>query len=241
MPRCIYCGDNIPPDIGLRCVKCNTPAKAKKGFQYQEQDYDKEFAYDLDTIEPNVACIMEQQEHRAVSKSSQQAKEEFHRLYEMNVDSRKQHRFYKQEELQMRREGRILHMNEFLRRLRLALPEGSGWRAWFTDKGGMARTLGLYVLHTGLFPACTHPRGEPHYVGFAQVPFMQEFEELHFDHYNVPLGSKRRGYRTLFLKLIESKVLSERALHEVFGEPLGDVVSRRYLAYLQFIRNKAVQ
>jgi len=184
---------------------------------------------------------MEESERRSISKSSTQAKEEFHRLYEQNVDSRKEHRFHKQEELQWRREGRILHMNEFLRRLRLALPKGSGWRAWFTDKGGMANTLGLYVWHPGLLSGCTHARGEPHYVGFAQVPFMQEYEELHFDHYNVPLGIKRRGWRTLLLKLIESKVLSEQALHEVFGEPIGDVISRRYLAYLQFLRNKVVQ
>ena len=241
MPNCIYCGSQIPPDIGLRCFKCNTPAKAKKGFQYTSSDYDKEFAYDADTIEPNVARIMEAQEQRTVSQSSTQAKEEFHRLYEQNVAGRKQYRFDKQEELQMRREGKILHMNEFLYRLRKALPEGSGWRAWFTDKGGMANTLGFYVLHTGLFSGCTHPRGTPHYVGFAQVPFMQEFEELHFDHYNVPLGIKRRGYRTILLKLIESGVFSEKALHEVFKEPLGDVISRRYLAYLQFLRNKVVQ
>jgi len=241
MPNCIYCGTSIPPDIGLRCLKCNTPAKAKKGHQYTSSDYDKEFAYDADTIEPNVARIMEEQEQRTISQSSTQAKEEFHRLYEQNVGARKEHRFHKQEELQMRREGKLLHMNEFLRKLRLALPEGSGWRAWYNDKGGMANTLGLNIFHTGLFSGCTHLRGEPHYVGFCQVPIMQEFEELHFDHYNVPLGIKRRGYRTIFMRVIEAGVLSERRVHEVFGEPLGDVISRRYLAYLQFLRNKVVQ
>jgi len=231
MPNCIYCGTSIPSDVGLRCRKCDSVSSTQK-----KKDVEWDYA---DEIKPNVSRIMEESEQRSISKSSTQAKEEFHRLYEQNVDSRKEHRFHKQEELQMRREGRILHMNEFLFKLRKALPEG--WRAWYNDKGGMANTLGLNVLHTGLFSGCTHPRGEPHYVGFCQVPFMQEYEELHFDHYNVPLGIKRRGWRTILLKLIESNVLSERALHEVFGEPYGNVTSRRYLAYLQFLRNKVVQ
>lgn len=237
MPNCIYCGTSIPPDIGLRCLKCNTPAKAKQGFQYTDQDYDKEFAYDLDTVEPRVSKILEETEQRTVSQSSTQAKEEFHRLYEQNVNSRKEHRFANQEELQVKRTGRILHMNEFMRLLKQALPEGT--KAWYTDKGGMANTLGLYVLHTQFLPNCSHPHNEPHYVGFVQVPFMQEFEELHFDHYNVPLGSKRRGWRTILLKLIESKVLSEQRAKEVFGEALG-THGRRYSAYLQFLRNKEV-
>jgi hypothetical protein len=237
VPNCIYCGTSIPPDIGLRCLKCNTPAKAKKGFQYQDNDYDKEFAYDLDTVEPQVAKIMEETERRTISQSSTQAKEEFCRLYEQNVDSRKQHRFRDQEELQTKREGRILHMSKFLALLKEALP---GYQVWYTEKGGMANTLGLYVSHPGLFTGCTHLRGEPHYVGFVQVPFMQEFEELHFDRYNVPLGSKRRGWRTILLKLIESGVLSEQTAHQVFGDVDG-AQGKRYSAYLHFLRNKVVQ
>lgn len=239
MPNCIYCGTTIPPDVGLRCVKCNTPAKPKKGFQYSDQDYDKEFAYDLDTVEPRVSKILEQTETREMSKSSQQAKEEYHRLYEQNVESRKEYRWENQAELQQKREGRIIHMNEFMRLLRQALPVG--YSAWFTEKGGMANTLGLYVGHPGLLSGCTHLNGEPHYVGFVQVPWMQEFEELHFDRYNVPLGSKRRGWRTILLKLIESKILTESKAHEVFGAPLENAMARRYRHYLHFLRNKGKQ
>lgn len=234
MPNCIYCGTHIPPDIGMRCAKCDSKSSTHK-------DYDKEFQY-ADEIEPSVARLMEQQESRSVSQSSTQAKEEFHRLYEQNVNSRKEHRFRDQEELQTKREGRILHMSEFMRLLKQALPPS--YTAWYTDKGGMANTLGLYIGHPvgqSPNPLCTHERDQPHYVGFVQVPFMQEFEELHFDRYNVPLGSKRRGWRTILLKLIESKILSEEAAHTVFSAPLGDVLSRRYLSYLQFLRNKEVQ
>jgi len=229
--RCIYCGKGIPSDIGLRCPDCDSK-------QATHKQYDKEFDY-ADEIQPEVSRIMEQAESRNISQSSQKAKEEFLRLYEQNVESRKQFRWANQEELQTKREGRILHMNEFMRLLQSALPSGS--RAWYTDKGGMANTLGLYVNHPGFFPACTHERGTPHYVGFVQVPLMQEFEELHFDRYNVPLGSKRRGWRTVLLKLIESGILTESAAHAAFGAPEPNAFSRRYNEYLKFIRTRPIE
>ena len=242
MYRCIYCGKRIPGDIGLRCSDCDKIQQAQPGFQYTGtknplKDYDREFAYDADTIEPQVAKILEETEIRSVSKSSNQAREEFMRLYELNLDSRKDFRWPNQEELQKKREGRILHMNRFLELFRKALP--TGYNAWFTNKGGMSNTLGLFVSHpTGaaLLPGCTHKPGEPHYVGFVQVPFMQEFEELHFDRYNVPLGSKRRGWRTVLLRAKEQGLVSEQSINKNFGEPPTGAVSDRYRAYLQYLR-----
>jgi hypothetical protein len=228
--RCIYCGVSIPPDTGLSCPSCS-----KKSSSFK--DYDKEFAYS-DEIESNVAKIMSETEQRSLSQSSQQVKEEYLRLYEGNLATRKEFRWEKQEELQKKREGRILHMNEFLRLLKKALPDG--FNAWYTDKGGMANTLGLFIGHptgTALLPSCSHAPGEPHYIGFVQVPRMQEFEELHFDRYMVPLGSKRRGWRTIGLRLIEAGIISEKRFHEVFGEPPTGEVSRRYLHYLKYIRS----
>lgn len=229
--RCIYCGRGIPPDVGVSCTACSGGVSHKQ--------YDAEFEYSED-IEPSVAKIMAETEQRQVTDASQQAKEEFYRLYEMNAASRKEYRWPNQEELQAKREGKVLHMNEFLRLLKKALP--SGFSAWYTDKGGMANTLGLYVGHpagAASLPSCTHPPGAPHYVGFVQVPYMQEFEELHFDRYQVPLGSKRRGWRTILLKLIESRILTETEAHSVFGEPLGSIISRRYNEYLKFTRDRA--
>lgn len=227
--RCIYCGRSIPPDIGLSCPSCSKTSGTFK-------NYDKEFAY-ADEIEPQVAKIMEETEIRTVNQSTNQTREEFMRLYEMNLNSRKDFRWPNQEELQKKREGRILHMNKFLEMFRKALP--AGYTAWFTAKGGMANTLGLFVSHpTGaaLLPSCTHDPGAPHYVGFVQVPFMQEFEELHFDRYNVPLGSKRRGWRTICLRAKEQGLVSEQSLNQSFGEPPSGAVSDRYRAYLQYLR-----
>ena len=195
--------------------------------------YDNEFHW-ADENDPVLAAEIKEYEAREKHENSDtQTKEEFHRLYEGNVESRKQYRFADQDELKARREGRILHMNDFMRRLK-----SCGLNAWYTNKGGMARTLGLYVLHSGLKSSCTHKSGEPHYVGFVQVPFMQEYEELHFDRYDVPLGIKRRGWRTLGLKLIEQQLITETKFHEVFGEPSTGIISQRYRAYLKYLRNK---
>ena len=67
---------------------------------------------------------------------------------------------------------------------------------------------------------------------------MQEYEEMYFDRYDVPLGVKRRGWRTVLLRLIEARLLEERKAHEVFGEPPANPITRRYLHYLQYLRGK---
>lgn len=200
------------------------------------QEYDNEFHW-ADEKDPALAAEIAEFESRDKHiHTGSDTQEKFHELHESNCNARKQHRFENQDELKTHREGRIFHMNEFMFKLRSA-----GLTAWYTNKGGMAGTLGLYVSHEGLKPACQHESGAPHYVGFVQVPFMQEFEELHFDAHDLPLGSKRRGWRTILLKLIEQKMLTEAKAHESFGEPLGSVVSRRYLQYLKYLRNLAVQ
>lgn len=194
------------------------------------QSYDDEFSYDLD---PQTAAELKAYEEGEIrTKTSSQTKEELQRLYEMNLSSRREYHFPNQDELKKGREGRILHMNTFLTMLKRA-----GLRCWYSDKGGMAKTLGLYVSHVGTGLKCKHPNGEAHYVCFVQVPFMQEFEELHFDRYDVPLGPKRRGWRTVLLRLIEDGLLSEPNAHKIFGDPSSGIQSRRYRQYLHYVRN----
>lgn len=219
--RCIYCGKGIPGDIGLSCADCN-----KHGFD--------EFRY-ADEIQPNLAKMMEEVENGARTSGTTQTKEEVYRLKEMNADARKEYRWPNQDELKQRRTGRIYHMSEFLRKLRDA-----GLNVWYGNFSGMQGTIGLYTFHEKwkLTDACSHEWGKPHYVGFVQIPFMQEYEELHFDRYDVPLGPKRRGWRTIGLRLIEQNVISEQKFHEVFGEPPVNLVTQRYWRYLQYLRHR---
>lgn len=237
MPNCIYCGTSIPADIGMRCAKCDTSGGNFKNYQdefkYDDGVYDGKYRKALD-LDSQVGEMMRRVEAESdIATPSEQSREEYLRLFEKNASARREHQFPNQEELKLQREGRILHMNEFLSMLRRC-----GLNAWYSDKGGMAKTLGLYIGHDKL-ASCTHETGLPHYVCFVQVPFMQEYEELNFDRYNVPLGSKRRGWRTVLLKLLEQRLVSVAKVNEVFGEPATGPVSRRYKEYIQFMGNRA--
>ena len=197
------------------------------------ESYDDEFKY-ADDLDPKVAEIMRRVEEESdIVKSSQQTREEFFRLHEKNAHARREHQFPNQEELKLAREGTILHMNEFLSRLRRC-----GLNCWYGEKGGMKGTTGLYVGHDKK-ASCSHEIGAPHYVAFVQVPFMQEYEELNFDQYNVPLGSKRRGWRTVILKLLEQNLLTVAKADEIFGKPATGPVSRRYNEYLAFLSTRS--
>lgn len=199
------------------------------------QSYDDEFSYASD-FDPKLAAEIKEYESREKHETTDsRTKEEYYRLFEGNVESRKQYRFAHQDEFKLHREGRILHMNKFLGMLK-----DTGVDAWYNTKGGMPKTLGLNVLHAGTYDACKHESGEPHYVCFVQVPFMQEYEEMHFDRYDVPLGSKRRGWRTVLLNLVMQGVLTEAQAHEVFGAPDNNIVSRRYREQMKFFRNKNI-
>lgn len=205
-------------------------------FRYDDGRYGSEYRPDLD-IESQIPDIMQRMESGDQVTGTTQTKEEVHRLRETNIDAHKDKRFPDQEELKQRRTGRILHMNTFIGLLREA-----DLNAWYTNYSGTKAgdTLGLYVQHDGWMksPSCaSHKWGEPHYVGFVQVPFMQEYEELYFDEHELPLGSRRRGWRTIGLKLIESKLITEEKFHEVFGRPHSGPVSNRYLGYLQYLRH----
>jgi hypothetical protein len=181
-------------------------------------DYDKEFAY-APEIEEQVPELMRQmaQEPR-LAKTSQQTWEEYYRLHEENVEMRKKYRWVQQDEFKLQRQGKILHMNEFLRLLKSA-----GLNATYSEKGGMPKTLALSI--------------DGKYLCFVQVPMMQEYEEVFFDEYDVPLGCKRRGWRTVVLRLIEAGYLNESQAIKTFGEPASGPVSRRYRAYLQYLRS----
>ncbi len=144
----------------------------------KKETLDDEFHF-ADEIDPRVARELEQFEqnaHRAEVTGSE-SKETLARLEEQNKAARKAYRWPHQEDFKVVRTGKILHMNEFMVRLRRALPRGL--TCWLTDKGGMKNTLGLFIGHPGILRSnfCNHEQGQPHYVTYIQVPFMQEYEE----------------------------------------------------------------
>jgi hypothetical protein len=212
------------PTFGVRSQQTGETAAQKDDFWNEKNDIPIELAKEVAEYEAGGRYV----------DSGQQSKEEYHRLHEDNVAARKAYRWPKQEELKAKRIGKIMHMNSLIIKLKMA-----GIKAWYNN-AGVGGMLGLNVEHTGHFPECKHERGEVHYVGAVQVPYMQEFEELYFDQYDVPLGPKRRGWRTILLYLIEQRIITARKADEIFGEPPSGAVSRRYREYVQYLNRRGL-
>ncbi len=193
------------------------------------QSYDDEFRYapEVEQQIPEIEAMMSNRFDDSLIPSD--AREELARLKEENTYARSRYKFSMQDEFKLERQGQILTSNEFLRRLRTI-----GLHVWYGDRSGMAGTTGLYAVVPGWLGA------EQQYVGFVQLPFMQEFEELHFDRYDVPLGCKRRGWRTVLLRLVQNRIISEEKLNQVFREAPTGPVSRRYLQQMHHFRNRDI-
>lgn len=213
------------PTFGVRSKQTGNLASSKEDFWNEQASIPADVAKEIEQYETG---------NRYVD-SGELSKEEYARLHEENTERRKAFRWPKQEELAAKRVGKILHMNSLILKLRLA-----GVKAWYTEKGGAPGMLGLYVAHEGKFPSCKHERGEQHYVGAVQVPYMQEYEELYFDAYDVPLGSRRRGWRTILLYLIEQRILTSKQADDIFGPPATGTVSRRYREYVKYLLSRGI-
>jgi hypothetical protein len=200
------------PSVGVRAGQ--TIARSKKFWE------------EYDALPKNLAREVAAYESGPRYKSSgAQTQDQFLKLREENTAARRQYRLDHQAELLQDRTGRILHMNQFLLMLRQA-----GVKARYAPKGAFPGMLGLWVNHNDV----------DQYICFVHVPYMQEYEELYFDEYDVPLGPKRRGWRTVLLRLMIAGVLTEDAAHEVFGAPPQNGVSRRYWAELQALRQAKI-
>lgn len=210
-----------------------TLAQNKQDFWNEGQDISPALAREIEEYE--------QSQRHFTTKTGTETKEELARLHEENEMARRAFRWPKQEELAAKRVGRILNSNGFIYRLQMIANEGKYLKkAWLTDKGSPGM-LGLFVVHgSANRTTCTHEPDQPHYVCAVQAPFMQEFEELHFDAYNVPLGSKRRGWRTVLLKLFEQGIITPQQADAVFGEAPSGLASRRYREYVQYLRGRGL-
>jgi hypothetical protein len=51
---------------------------------------------------------------------------------------------------------------------------------------------------------------------------LPEFSQYEFDHRDVPIKEKRRGWRTILLRLIKTGLVTEQEVEEEFGPALGE-------------------
>jgi hypothetical protein len=157
-------------------------------------------------------------------KSTQQSTELAHKLTEENAAAVRDFRWAEQDELKAQEEriGRILHENDFFLKLESLIPiRRNDWTA-----RGMR---GFCVLENGnwIYPNAA-----------VQVGYMTEYSIMEFDHHDLPVAEKFRGWRTVLLRLIIQGYLDEKAAHEVFGMPPINDASRRYRHNLWRYRNR---
>lgn len=150
-------------------------------------------------------------------------KESFAAEKEQSVEQVLQYRMDGQELLtdEKPRKVHIIPTRDFVKRLR-----DNGVKC-FTVDNGMLGQVALWAA-----------KGQQmEYVCFLQVPCQYEWSVLRLDAHQLPAGEKFRGWRTVLAQLIVKDILSEEKAHEIFGRPVGGIVSSRYRKTLWFHRN----
>ncbi len=155
--------------------------------------------------------------------------EEVMRQRELSTDYVKEYKFFRQQEdgltdEKMRR-GELMFCLDFAEKLNTILP------AYLSGKiiKGLS---GLYVFTPDV------KGGHWHYVCGVQASMMNEYSVIYLDSHNLPLNEKKRGWRTVLLRLIQGSFITEEDAHRVFEEPTSGPVSRRYREQLYWFRNR---
>lgn len=157
-------------------------------------------------------------------KSSNQNLEELARQREMSKNMVKHHQFLTPDEYADigPRIGRIMHHAVFIHKLRTECH----LNCWYTQH-----------VHSQKATLVVNRRGEEREVAcWIQQGFMIEYEVVRFDHNDLPVDSKRRGWRTCLIQMIQKGMLTEEQVNRVFGKATGPV-SKRYNSTLYELRN----
>lgn len=159
-----------------------------------------------------------------------QAREELAMRKEMNDASVNEYKWATEEEYAdiQARIGRILHHSEFISRLRKI-----GVRCWFSEHPHLDKLTFLVQRNADVML-------KPEVLCFAQRGYAPEFTVMGFDDHGVPLAERYRGWRTVLLRLIMSKLVTEERAHKEFGRVerrCGD----RYNSVLHGLRNTVIE
>jgi len=193
------------------------------------ESYDREMDPTRNWTPALKARVEEYSKHRH-EKSHTAGLEEVMRQREMSAESVKEYKFFRQLEDgltdEKTRRGELMFCLDFVEKLNTILP------AYLSGKviKGMA---GLYVLTPDV------KGGHWHYVCGVQASMMNEYSVIHVDSHGLPLNEKKRGWRTVLLRLIQGSFISEEDADRVFGEPTSGSVSRRYREQIYWFRNRS--
>ena len=179
---------------------------------------------------PEMKAAVEAYSKKRHDKEGSAGLEEVIRQRELSTDYVKEYKFFRQFEDKLtnekERRGELMFCLDFIEKLNLILP------AYLSSKiiKGMS---GLYVLTPDV------KGGHWHYVCGVQASMMNEYSVIYEDAHGLPLNEKKRGWRTVLLRLIQGSFIREDDAHEVFGEPFSGPISRRYREQLYWFRNRS--
>ena len=156
--------------------------------------------------------------------------EEVMRQNELSTESVKEYRFFRQFEDgltdEKARQGELMFCLDFIERLNKILP------AYLSGKV-IKGLSGLYVYMPDV------KGGHWHYVCGVQASMMNEYSVIRLDSHNLPINEKKRGWRTVLLRLIQGSFITEDEAENEFGEPISGWVSRRYREQCYWFRNRS--
>jgi hypothetical protein len=196
-----------------------------KGTHTSEESPWQSYAREMDLkMNPRLAKEVEIYSQKHHTKSSQQNEEALAEQLEMSQAMSKQYQFIDPKEYAdvKPRVGRPMHSAELINRLRQI-----GIQCWYRQHPH-ADKLVLVVQRKLIGPL--------EIAGWVQAGWTTEFEILRFDSRGLVVNSRYRGWRTVLLQLILKGVLTEQAVREEFGLPVGPA-SSRYLRTLYDYRN----
>ena len=179
---------------------------------------------------PEMKAAVEAYSKKRHEKVNNAGLEEVVRQRELSTDYVKEYKFFRQDEDRLtdekQRRGELMFCLDFVEKLNTILP------AFLSGKviNGLS---GLYVFTPDV------KGGHWHYVCSVQASMMNEYSVIHVDSHGLPLNEKKRGWRTVLLRLITGSFVSEEDAHEVFGEPFSGPISRRYREQLYWFRNRS--
>jgi hypothetical protein len=111
------------------------------------------------------------------------------------------------------REGRPMHHSEFFLRLRRIVPN------LYITPGNVIGDFALYK---------TYPCGQRklegrdfEYLGYAHMGISPEYSQYEFNDRDIMQREKRRGWRTILLRMIKSGMITEPQSRKIFGDAVG--------------------
>lgn len=211
------------------------PTPIRIGLGTEKSDVNPWDSYDREmdvtrNWSPGMKKAVEEYSKRRWDKPNSAGLEEVMRQNELSTQSVKEYRFFRQFEDgltdEKSRQGQLMFCLDFVEKINTILP------AYLSGKV-IKGLSGLYVYMPDV------KGGHWHYVCGVQASMMNEYSVIYVDSHGLPLNEKKRGWRTVLLRLIQGSFITEEQADEVFGEPTSGPVSRRHREQLYWFRNRS--